>query len=300
MITIYPKVQPDFNNLQKQNKIAPSKPDTKRLANFKLINPPDYVLFAGNGKGKKTEASFDEVFDRAIRDYCKPELFTEKVTNGDKELTPAEVILNRVRNATEYEEGRFEHSLTVAKKAQELAPAHNVSPEKALLAGVIHDYAKGMSNEELLQYALLNELKVTKDEITVPSKLHAPVGAHKAGEDFGITDEEILRAVRTHSLGSEDPENKPLSDLDKIIIIADNVDPWKDRKKKEKGKENIEGSLITETYKKTKDLDKVMLDYFRCKIVKALDSSKQIRQQYIDNYNYLANKANSNSGTSAS
>ncbi len=53
-----------------------------------------------------------------------------------------------------------------------------------------------------------------------PSLLHAKLGAAFAKEVYGITDEEILSAIRWHTTG------KPgMTDLEKIVFIADYIEP---------------------------------------------------------------------------
>jgi predicted HD superfamily hydrolase involved in NAD metabolism len=49
---------------------------------------------------------------------------------------------------------------------------------------------------------------------------HAPVGAEVARERFGITDEEILNAIRYHTSG-----RPGMSKLEKIIFLADYIEP---------------------------------------------------------------------------
>ena len=45
------------------------------------------------------------------------------------------------------DENRFIHSLGVAKMAEHLAKEFNVDPNKAIIAGLLHDYCKNDSKE---------------------------------------------------------------------------------------------------------------------------------------------------------
>jgi predicted HD superfamily hydrolase involved in NAD metabolism len=49
---------------------------------------------------------------------------------------------------------------------------------------------------------------------------HAPVGAYVAAQEFGVKDEDVLNAIRFHTTGRAD-----MSDLEKVIYIADLVEP---------------------------------------------------------------------------
>ena len=70
-------------------------------------------------------------------------------------------------------EKRFRHSLGVAKLAQELAEIHSVDPEKAYLAGLLHDVLREKSEEELRKIAGKEDLNlegIKKSIINKPAK----------------------------------------------------------------------------------------------------------------------------------
>lgn len=118
---------------------------------------------------------------------------------------------------------RFKHSLEVAEAAREMAGIFGIDAERTYLTGLLHDYAKGISGRELLQIAGENNL--IKDEVDhqVPDLLHAPVGAFLLHKELGIDNEEILKAVRCHTLGAME-----MSTLDKIVFLADMIEPGRD------------------------------------------------------------------------
>lgn len=118
---------------------------------------------------------------------------------------------------------RFEHSLNVAWTAEKLAEQYGVNKSKAYYTGLVHDYAKGMSGAELLIKAEEAELIEDPVDRQLPDLLHAPVGAILLKQELGIKDEEILQAVSSHTLG-----NLNMSTLDKIIFLADMVEPKRD------------------------------------------------------------------------
>ncbi|MCX5779642.1 MAG: bis(5'-nucleosyl)-tetraphosphatase (symmetrical) YqeK [Firmicutes bacterium] len=115
---------------------------------------------------------------------------------------------------------RLQHSLMVAQTARELAGDHCADADKAYLIGILHDYAKNLPAEELLAIAAAGELVGHEIEILLPGLLHAPVGAYLLARDLDIEDQEILQAVRVHTLGSTN-----MSVMDKIIFLADMIEP---------------------------------------------------------------------------
>ena len=118
------------------------------------------------------------------------------------------------------DEKRYEHTLGVAFTAASLAMRYGADVKQAQVAGLLHDCAKCMTNEERLSICKKNKLEVTPVEKANPFLLHAKVGAFLAKEKYGIQDEEILSAVRCHSTGRP---NMPL--LEKIVFTADYIEP---------------------------------------------------------------------------
>jgi predicted HD superfamily hydrolase involved in NAD metabolism len=118
---------------------------------------------------------------------------------------------------------RFQHSLQVAEVASDMAEYYGVNQEKAYLTGLLHDYAKGIPAAELLLIATENNLLENEVDQLLPDLLHAPVGAFLLEKELAIADKEILQAVKSHTLGSLD-----MNDLDKIIFLADMIEPGRD------------------------------------------------------------------------
>ncbi|MGI6130084.1 MAG: bis(5'-nucleosyl)-tetraphosphatase (symmetrical) YqeK [bacterium] len=115
---------------------------------------------------------------------------------------------------------RYRHSLAVAQVAAELGQCHGVDLDRAYKAGLLHDCAKGLGSEELLQTALAFGIVRDDTELICPDLLHGPVGAMLAWKEYGVNDAEILTAIAAHTLGAE-----KMGLLSKIIYIADYVEP---------------------------------------------------------------------------
>jgi len=115
--------------------------------------------------------------------------------------------------------GRFEHTVRVAETAVQLAKQYGESIEKAEVAGLLHDYAKCDSKDQLKrqmeQYDLPMILLDYHKELW-----HGPVGAMIAKEKFDISDDDAINAIYYHTTGRE-----KMSKLELILFVADYIEP---------------------------------------------------------------------------
>lgn len=119
---------------------------------------------------------------------------------------------------------RFEHTLGAADTAKEMAEIFHVNPNKAYLAGILHDCAKHFSDDELLNICVENNIDVSKYEKKAPYLLHGKVGAFLARTKYGITDSEVISAIIWHTTGREN-----MTDLEKIVFSADYIEPGRNK-----------------------------------------------------------------------
>lgn len=116
-------------------------------------------------------------------------------------------------------EKRIAHVLGCENEAVSLANRWGEDPERAAVAGILHDITKKLSAEEQLKlcekYGIINDAA----EVANPKLLHAKTGAAFARELFGIEDD-IYGAIRWHTTGKPD-----MTLLEKIIYLADFVEP---------------------------------------------------------------------------
>ena len=134
-------------------------------------------------------------------------------------------------------EKRLRHCLGVEKAARELAERFGLDVEKAGLAGLLHDYAKKVSDEEFL--ALIDKYQLDSDLKNWGNNVwHGMVGIYKIQEDLGIEDAEILRAIEIHTVGSG-----TMSELDKAIYVADYIEHNRDFSGVDKARELAQRSL---------------------------------------------------------
>lgn len=112
---------------------------------------------------------------------------------------------------------RFSHSLEVAHLAYRLAKKHGADCQKAYIAGILHDIAKGISKDDSL--AMMKELYPNYLDIGAYA-YHQFLGEAIAKRDFEVVDEDILNAIKYHTTG-----RKGMSWLEKLIYASDKIEP---------------------------------------------------------------------------
>jgi predicted HD superfamily hydrolase involved in NAD metabolism len=166
---------------------------------------------------------------------------------------------------------RFEHSLSVSDTAVELAVFYNFDVNKARIAGLVHDCAKDKSGEELLEIACRSGYKVEEVSIDSPRLLHGCVGAIIAKEVMGIEDEDILNAIFYHTTG-----RKNMSGLEKLIYIADYVEPLRVFPGVDKMRSNV-----------YVDLNKTLISAIDSTIKYIMEKGQMIHPDSVEGRNYL-------------
>lgn len=111
---------------------------------------------------------------------------------------------------------RLDHSLEVAKLAYKIAKKHSFKcPQKAYIAGLLHDIAKKYPNSG----SIMKESFV--EYLDFPSCLHHQfVGSVLVKEVFRIIDEEIINSIKYHATGRD-----RMSELEMIIYASDKIEP---------------------------------------------------------------------------
>ncbi|MCH5260878.1 MAG: bis(5'-nucleosyl)-tetraphosphatase (symmetrical) YqeK [Lachnospiraceae bacterium] len=136
-------------------------------------------------------------------------------------MKTADLTKLRKKMEKNLEPNRYEHTLSVAYTAANLAAVHGEDVQKALVAGVLHDCAKSLSHKK--QIALCDKYHVHLSPMEAAENsplLHAKTGSILAREEYGIEDEDILNAISYHTTG-----RPQMSVLEKIIYIADYIEP---------------------------------------------------------------------------
>ncbi|MDR1616827.1 MAG: bis(5'-nucleosyl)-tetraphosphatase (symmetrical) YqeK [Syntrophomonadaceae bacterium] len=163
------------------------------------------------------------------------------------------------------------HSLSAAQTAKELAAHYEFDEEQAYCAALLHDYAKAIKNEDLLQIAWENDLLSNTVENEMPHLLHAPVGAYLAQLHYNVDNPEILQAISYHTLGGLD-----MSILSKIVYLADKIEP---------GRRHPESRQLREI--SYKGLDEAMLYSLESTIINCIVKKSIIHPRTIIVYNHF-------------
>ncbi len=115
--------------------------------------------------------------------------------------------------------GLVRHVLRVLEEALDLAERWDVDPKRAELATWGHDLFRAQTPEEQLRLAREAGLSVDPVDEASPVLLHGPIAASVLRERFRVVDDDVLAAIRDHTLGLA---QMPL--LAKILLIADKVE----------------------------------------------------------------------------
>jgi nicotinate-nucleotide adenylyltransferase len=114
---------------------------------------------------------------------------------------------------------RFLHSRNTALLAWDLCLRYGLDPRAGYLAGITHDMCKSMDSRELIRLASADCGGISDLEARKPDLLHGRAAAALLRDHYGITDQEILDAVRFHTAGSPG-----MGDLAKVVYIADKIE----------------------------------------------------------------------------
>lgn len=118
--------------------------------------------------------------------------------------------------------GLVRHVERVLTEALALGAHWDLDPERIKLATWGHDLFRAHSPAEQLRLAREAGLPITAVDEAEPVLLHGPIGAAVLRERFGVNDDEVLAAVRDHTLGAP---HMPM--LAKVILLADKVEQRK-------------------------------------------------------------------------
>jgi nicotinate-nucleotide adenylyltransferase len=146
---------------------------------------------------------------------------------GDPDGDIAPTFIVRMENEARriLSQPRFLHSRQVAVMASDLCRIFDLDPHAGYLAGIVHDMAKHLSEEELIKLAGADKLPISAMERQKPSLLHGRAGAVLLREQYGFRDQEILDAVRYHVAGGGGKLARVLYIADKIEVSRQGVEP---------------------------------------------------------------------------
>lgn len=175
---------------------------------------------------------------------------------------------------------RFNHSLNVADAAFKLAEKYGENVDKAYFAGLVHDICKEEKPEKLKRLILECD-DITNIELATEKLWHGPAGSVYIQAKLGITDRDIINAVRYHTIG-----RAGMTRLEEIIYLADLISADRDFKDIDKMRKLA-----------WSDLERAMLEAVSISLVNVVKKHGYIPEYSIEAYNqysylYLIRKKN--------
>ena len=148
----------------------------------------------------------------------------EKIKNSGIILYENDALVQRIdaHNKAHLSEKRYRHVVSVAAYSDFLANIHGIDRYKAYVAGLAHDCTKHLDGAQD-EYFERHGITLTEDEWLSPKIHHQISGAHFAKNTLGIIDADILNAIRYHTTG-----RVGMSDLEKLVCLADSIEPIRD------------------------------------------------------------------------
>ena len=169
---------------------------------------------------------------------------------------------------------RLSHSYSVARTAEALAVAYGVDPFKARVAGTLHEWSKSMSHDALLARSRELGIDLGVDLELVAPLLHGIVAAKELPSVFPGLGEDVLRAIRVHTLGSATP-----TPLDQVVFVADGIEPERPCSPGIERCRRMAG---------TASLDDLYWESFRGGVAYVIETERYLYPGTIDIYNSLA------------
>lgn len=120
---------------------------------------------------------------------------------------------------------RFNHSMNVAEACYDLAERYGADRKRCYLAGLLHDIMKEESKELQREMTVNSGLSPDPAECVSPALWHAVAGAVYVRDELGLSDEEIILAIRFHTIG-----DAGLTLLQKIVYLGDMISEDRDYK----------------------------------------------------------------------
>ena len=114
---------------------------------------------------------------------------------------------------------RYWHSISVAITAVNLADIYGEDKDNCMVAGILHDYCKCLSLDEMLSMCEKYNVILTEEDKNADGCIHGFLAAKVCKEKFDINDE-VYNAIYYHTCGRPN-----MTTLEKIIYISDFIEP---------------------------------------------------------------------------
>lgn len=167
---------------------------------------------------------------------------------------------------------RFKHSVNVAEMCLTLAKKFGADEDKAYTAGILHDCRKEIDKALMLSEAEKSGYYIDPVEKDCFKLWHGIAGAYYVKNILNITDEDILNAIRFHTVGRAD-----MTVLEKIVFLADMVSAERDYPHVEKYRAAV-----------LEDLDNGMFQTLRWSVLKTVGLGNTVPVTTLEAYNFYS------------
>ncbi|MBR2496178.1 MAG: nicotinate-nucleotide adenylyltransferase [Clostridia bacterium] len=168
------------------------------------------------GEESSTEIRVLTQFGEDISSFVPPVI--EKYVKENALYSNFSSIAKKVKERLKI--SRYNHTIGVVLTATKLNQQAHVLEEKAFIAALLHDVAKYEGEDCINKYEEL----LKKEGINLPKPvIHAFLGSYIAKDEFNITDEEILSAIKYHCTAKPN-----MSNLEKLIYLSDGIERGRD------------------------------------------------------------------------
>ncbi|MBD5103667.1 MAG: HD domain-containing protein [Ruminococcaceae bacterium] len=167
---------------------------------------------------------------------------------------------------------RFKHSVNVAEMCLTLAKKFGADEDKAYTAGILHDCQKEIDKALMLSEAEQSGYYIDPVEKDCFKLWHGIAGAYYVKNILKITDEDILNAIRFHTVGHAD-----MTVLEKIVFLADMVSAERDYPHVEKYRAAV-----------LEDLDNGMFQTLRWSVLKTVGLGNTVPVTTLEAYNFYS------------
>ncbi len=116
-------------------------------------------------------------------------------------------------------ESTYFHCISVGEYAYKLGKNYLTEPEKAEIAGYLHDISAIYPSNKRIDIAKEFGIEINDAEKEFPMIIHQKISKQIAKKQFGILDEEILSAIECHTT-----LKKNYSTLDLVVFVADKIE----------------------------------------------------------------------------
>ncbi len=169
---------------------------------------------------------------------------------------------------------RYTHSVNVARAAFALAERWGADPQRAYLAGLLHDCCKELPFSEQAELMHSCPFSVSEIEWLCKPVWHGIAAASYMYTELGIDDREVLGAARWHTVGRAD-----MTKLEEIVYMADLISADRTYRDVERFRKMAQN-----------DLDKAMLCAFQWAIESVMKKETPLPVSTVDAYNFYLKK----------